>query len=292
MPKARCARRWVQGEALVGCGATPRKEFDAPYLRTYGAEPWRPRLLILLLLAALSNQPAHAARVVSLNLCTDEFLLLLAPEQAVAVSFLAAEPSMSVVAGAARHLPAVRADAEAVLNLHPELVLAGPYGAQTTLALLQRRGTRVERLAMPQDFAAIRMETRRAAALLGVPARGEALLADMQARLDAVPPPPAPVQAVFLEARGYGAGPGSLADAVLRAAGLTNAGNGGQPGLEALVMHPPDLLVTATAPDFPSLATDLLRHPALARIPRREVAPALLLCGGPWTARAVTALAP
>ena len=31
---------WVQGEALVGCGATPRKEFDAPYLRTYGAEPW------------------------------------------------------------------------------------------------------------------------------------------------------------------------------------------------------------------------------------------------------------
>lgn len=252
------------------------------------------RILLLMLALALAApfcRPAAAARVVSLNLCTDEFLLLLAPEQAVAVSFLATDPSMSVVAAAARLLPQVRADAEAVLALHPDLVLAGPYGAQTTLALLERRGQRVERLGMPQDFAAIRAETRRAAAVLGVPARGEALLAQMQARLDAVPPQAAPVRAVFLQARGYVAGPGSLAGAVLRAAGLADAGSGGQPGLEALVMHPPGLLVSATAPDFPALATDLLRHPALAGIPRREVAPALLLCGGPWTAEAVAALA-
>ena len=31
---------WVQGKALVGCGATPRNSFDAPYLRAYGAAPW------------------------------------------------------------------------------------------------------------------------------------------------------------------------------------------------------------------------------------------------------------
>ena len=251
------------------------------------------RRLALALLFFLLAGPAGAARVVSLNLCTDEFLLLLAPEQAVAVSFLAAEPSMSVVSAAARLVPQVRADAEAVLRLHPDLVLAGPYGAQTTLALLERRGLRVERLGLPEDFAAIRAETRRAAALLGVPARGEALLAEMQARLDSVPPAAVPpLRAVMLEARGYVAGPDSLAGGVLRAAGLAgDAGVGGQPGLEAFVVHPPDLLVTATAPAFPSMATDLLRHPALAGIPRREVPPALLLCGGPWTAAAVTLLA-
>ena len=234
--------------------------------------------------------PASAARVVSLNLCTDEFLLLLAPEQAVAVSVLATDPSLSVVAAAARRVPGVQVDAEAVLDLHPDLVLAGLYGARTTLPLLERRGVRVERLGMPQDFAAIRAETRRAAALLGEPARGEALLAEMQARLDSVPPGSGR-RAMMVQARGYVAGPESLADAVLRAAGFAVAGNGGRPGLEALAMHPPDLLVTTTAPDFPSMATDLLRHPALARIPRREVSPALLLCGGPWTAGAVTALA-
>jgi iron complex transport system substrate-binding protein len=250
------------------------------------------RAPILALAAALllAARPVAAARVVSLNLCADEFLLLLAPGQAVAVSMLATDPSLSVVAAAARRVPAVRADAEAVLEWHPDLVLAGPYGAQTTLALLERRGMRVERLGQPQDFAAIRAETRRAAALLGVPARGEALLAEMQVHLDAAARRPGP-RAVFLEARGYVAGPGSLADAVLRAAGLSNAGIGGQPGLEALAAHPPDLLVTASAPRFPSMATDLLQHPALASIPRREVAPALLACGGPWTALAVTELA-
>jgi len=228
--------------------------------------------------------------VVSLNLCADDYLLLLAPEQAVAVSVLAADPALSVVAAAARLVAPVRADAEAVLALHPDLVLAGAYGAQTTLTLLERRGMRVERLDQPQDFAAIAAQTRLVAALLGEAARGEAMLAAMRARLAAVPPRAAR-RAVFLEARGYAAQPGSLADAVLRAAGLADAGYSGQPGLEALVAHPPDLLVTATAPDFPSLATDLLAHPALAGMPRREVAPALLVCGGPWTARAVTVLA-
>jgi iron complex transport system substrate-binding protein len=247
-------------------------------------------LAAAMLLAVLAPLPAGAARVVSLNLCADDYLLLLAPEQAVAVSVLAADPALSVVAAAARLVAPVRADAEAVLALHPDLVLAGAYGAQTTLALLERRGMRVERLDQPQDFAAIAAQTRLVAALLGEAARGEAMLAAMRARLAAVPPRAAR-RAVFLEARGYAAQPGSLADAVLRAAGLADAGYSGQPGLEALVAHPPDLLVTATAPDFPSLATDLLAHPALAGMPRREVAPALLVCGGPWTARAVTVLA-
>jgi iron complex transport system substrate-binding protein len=246
--------------------------------------------LALLALAPLLAWPAEAARVVSLNLCADDFLLLLAPEQAVGVSRLAADPTLSVVAAAARAVPAVRADAEDVLNRHPDLVLAGPFGAQTTLALLERRGLSVERLPLARDFAAIRAVTRQAAAALGVPERGEALLARMQARLDAVAPRPGP-RAVFLQPRGYVAGPGTLADAVLHAAGLTNAGVGGTPGLEWLATHPPDLLVVEDAPRFPSLATDLLRHPALAGIPRLEVAPALLACGGPWTARAVTALA-
>ena len=68
-------------------------------------------------------------------------------------------------------------------------MLAGPYGAQTTLALLAAGGLRVVRVGLPQDFDGIRAETRRLAALLGVPQRGEALLAAMDARLAAVPPP-------------------------------------------------------------------------------------------------------
>ncbi len=242
------------------------------------------------LLALCLDPSAHAARVVSLNLCTDDYLVLLAPESVAALSPLATDPSLSVVAAPARHLPWVRPDAEAVLALHPDLVLAGPYGAQTTIAALARRGLRVERTGLPQDFSGIRGETRRMAAVLGTPSRGEELLHAMDAELAAIPEHP-PMRALYLEARGYEAGTGTLEAAVLAAAGFINAGAGGRPGLEAIAENPPQLLVVPQAPDYPSLATELLRHPALRGIPRRTLPPALLACAGPWTARAAALLA-
>jgi iron complex transport system substrate-binding protein len=242
--------------------------------------------MALLLLAA----PVRAGDVVSLNLCTDEFLVLLAPARVAALSPLARDPALSVVAAAAAELPWVRADAEAVLRLHPALVLAGPYGAQTTLAVLRQAGVRVDTTVLPQDFPAIRAETLRLAALLGAPGRGAALVAEMAARLAAISPHP-PLRALALAARGYTAPAESLEGAMLRAAGLDNAGSGARLGLEAIAAHPPDLLVVQQAPDFPSLGTDMLRHPALAGIPVRGVPPALMACGGPWTARAVALLA-
>jgi len=78
---------------------------------------------------------------------------------------------------------------------------------------------------------------------------------------------------------------------VLRAAGLTNASDGRRIGLEGLLRHPPDLLVVATAPGYPSLASELLDHPALADLPRRAIPPALTICAGPFTARAAALLA-
>ena len=246
------------------------------------------RVIFLSVFLSLSGV-AHAERIVSLNLCTDAYLLRLAPERAVALSPLARDPALSVVAEEARNIPWVRADAEAVLALKPDLVLAGPFGARTTLAALERAGLRVERTALPQNFNAIADETRRLAGLLGVAARGEAMVAQMWRRLGSVHPT-RPTRAVFLGARGYVAGPGTLEDAVLRAAGWVNSGAGGRVGLEALAAAPPVLLVTSRAPEFPSLATDFVRHPVLRWIPRRVVSPALLACGGPWTAAVVEGL--
>ena len=80
-------------------------------------------------------------------------------------------------------------------------------------------------------------------------------------------------------------------DAVLRAAGLVNASGGRRLGLEALLRHPPDLLVVQEAAEYPSLATEMLESPAVAAIPRRTLPPPLTICAGPFTAQAVTLLA-
>ncbi len=208
---------------------------------------------------------ASAVRVVSLNLCTDQMLVLLAPEKIVALSPLARDPSLSFVAPQAAHLPIVRASAEAVLRLRPDLVLAAPYGAQPTLALLQQEGVPVLRIALPHDFAGIREMTRLLAATLGVPRRGEVLLAAMDARLDTLRHPDHEIRALAWEPRGLTAGPGTLMDAVLRAAGLNNASDGSRVSLETLLRHPPDVLVVQTASAYPSLATDTAGPPGARR---------------------------
>ena len=240
----------------------------------------------------LTLMPAGAVqRVVSLNLCSDQMLVLLAPEQVAALSPLARDPALSFVAAQAARLPVVRPTAEAVLRLHPDLVLAGVFGAQVTVGLLDQEGVRVVRLDMPQDFAGIRRQIMQLANRLGVPARGAALIANMDATLRSLPRPSSRVTALAWEPRGYAAGPGTLMDAVLRAAGLVDIGTGRYVGLEALLRRPPDLLVVPQAPDDPSLATDLLDNPAVAAIPRRVVPMPLIVCAGPFTANAAAMLA-
>jgi iron complex transport system substrate-binding protein len=252
------------------------------------------RIVFLVMLGASVNFPALSAnaveRVVSLNLCTDQMLVLLAPEKVTALSHLARDPALSFVAHQAAQLPVVRASAEAVLRLHPDLILAAPYGAQATLALLEQEGANVLRLDLPQDFAGIHRQTHALAATLGVPGRADALLAAMDASLAALPRPDHPLRALVWEPRGLTAGPGSLMDAVLRSVGLVNVSDGRHVGLEALLRDPPELLVVPTTPEFPSLATSLLQHPALAGLSKRAVPPSLSICAGPFTAHAAALL--
>jgi iron complex transport system substrate-binding protein len=247
--------------------------------------------LALLLTILVIPAASAARRVVSLNLCTDQLLVLLAPDKIAALSVLARDPALSFVADRAESLPVVRASAEAVLRLRPDLVLAAPFGAQGTLALLQAHGVRVMRVDLPRDFDGIRAQVREVAAVLDATERGEALIAEMDRVLRGLPHPEHPETALAWAPRGYTAGPGSLMDAVLRAASLTNISDGRRVGLEALLAAPPDLLVVPDAPAFPSLATEMLDHPALRHLRRRAVPPSLTLCAGPFTARAAELVA-
>ncbi len=245
---------------------------------------WLAALLLLVPCCAW----AAPVQVVSVNLCADQLLVHLAPERVAALSPLARDPAISEVADIAAAMPWVRADAEAILALHPDLVLGGRYGAQPTIALLRQRGVPVDLLDMPSDFAGIRTQVREVAELLNARAAGEAWLGQMEERLAARRP--WPVRAVMWEPRGWTSGPGSLGDSVMREAGLRPMTEGHMLGLEALLADPPDVLIVARAPDYPSLATDLLRHPATQAIRRVSLPPAWLICATPESARAVARL--
>lgn len=248
-----------------------------------------PAMAVGLMLAA--RGAVAAQRVVSLNLCTDQMLVLLAPEKVAALSPLARDPSLSFVAAQARSFPVVRPTAEAVLRLKPDLVLGAAFAAHAALTLLQQEGVPVLRVKLGQDFAGIRAETLELGAALGEKSRAEALLARMDAILRSLPHPQPTPSAIVWEPHGFTAGRGSLMDAVLRVAGYANAGAGRRITAEQLLRSPPNLLVVPQAPGFPSLATDALDDPALTAIPRRSVSPALTICPGPFTALAARQIA-
>ncbi len=214
--------------------------------------------------------------------------MLLAPERIAALSPLARDPALSYFAREARRFPVVRPSAEAVLALRPGLVLGGKFGARATLSLLERAGVRVERLDVPTDFPSLRAGLRAAGALLGVPERAETAIAAMDAAMPPpVSPPSPPMTALVWRPRGWTSGPGGMMDAVLRAAGLTNAGTGARAGLEALTRHQPDILIIGESGAGVSLATEMLRHRAVRNVPVRFYSVSLEICPGPWTVRTV-----
>ena len=240
----------------------------------------------------------------SINLCTDQLLMALAePRQIAAVSRWARHGDMSFLADRAQTIPVVRGLAEEVLRLAPDLVLAGTFSGLATRAVLQQQGLRVESFAPPRNLPEARAEIERAARLLGRPAAGVALLADIDsAQRDARAAPARPVFALALQRRGYASGRDTLLSDLMGHAGLGNAAERlgiatvERASLEAIVKARPDALVVDDASGRSSdQGTALLRHPALSRaVPaaRWIELPALLTtCAGPSLSAALRRLA-
>ena len=96
------------------------------------------------------------------------------------------------------------------------------------------------------DFAGVRANIRRVASALGQAAKGEALIARMDAELAAAKGAWGGRRALYLTPGGLTAGSGTLVGAMMRSAGMTDAAS--SPGfasapLESLVLHPPDAVV-------------------------------------------------
>lgn len=251
-----------------------------------------------------ADAPGRPQRVVSLNLCTDELVLrLAAPEQVASVTWLSQDPRNANMAGLARHIPANHGLVEEVLAQKPDLVVAGAYTTRGTVALLKRVGVPVKEFGVPNTLAEMRAQIRDMAQLLGEPARGEALIAEIDARLAALAARPRPERsgAIVLRPNGFTTGRGSLVDEILTAAGLTNLAAElgidayGQIALETVALGRADILILDAAPSGPpSLAQALLHHPVLARLGDRlklVALPAKLwTCAGPTVVDAIELL--
>ncbi len=248
-------------------------------------------------LAASAHAAEAPSRVVSINLCADELLVALAaPEQIAALSVYATDPRLSYVAAAAKAFRHDAGDAETVVDLDPDLVLAGRFTKRATRDMLAALGYRVVLLDPARSVDDSIAQVREVAALVGHPERGEALVAAIDAaRASAVAAGRERgrrATAAVYQRRGYVTGADTLTGDLLGAVGFVNVGGslagerGGFVPLERLIDQPPDyLVVTSFADGAGDQGSALLAHPALSALfppQKRIVLPErLTVCGGP-----------
>lgn len=247
---------------------------------------------------ALSAAPA---RVVSVNLCTDQLAMLLAaPKQLVSVSIVSFDPLSSPMVWEARAYLPNMGGAEQVYLMRPDLVLAGSYTSRAAVRLLRDLGIPVLELPPVNGLAEVAPQIRAVAHALGRAAEGEAMVAGFERGLAALKSDLPPATAVLYYPNGYTTGTGTLANDLLTHAGFENIGakagltGGGTLPLERLVMAGPEMIVTSSPYAGASRAEELLTHPALKSVQARagviSHSDADWVCGTPYLLRALARL--
>lgn len=263
----------------------------------------RHAVLLLALCCGTSAGVAAPQRVMSLNLCADQLLMALLPEsRLVSITWLSRTEGDPELLALAARLPVNHGSAEEVLQVRPDLVVAGRFTTGTTRALLKRTGVRLLEIEPVADWDGIRRVTREVAAAVGERERGERLLAAMDADLAALAARQAaePVRVIGWGGAGDDVpGRDTLFNTILETAGGLNvAAQDVAPRTfdveQVLRLRPQLLLRGAAYGGKPALRNAAALHPAL----RRQYAGRMLQypeavygCGVPRAAQLALALA-
>ena len=213
-----------------------------------------------------------AVRVASLNLCTDEYLLLLAePRQVASVSFLSQDPRDSALWRTARRFPANRGSLESVVTTKPNVMLTMGGGGRATTLIARRLGIRAIDLKPAMTIEDVSGNLRTVALALGAPRQAAPWLQRLQ-RLRATTPR-RPTDAVWISGGGQSLAVPSAGAEWMRLAGLAQRPlPGGRMSLETMLVRPPRVLVQSDyrAGQF-SRGSTWLDHPIVRRAPSRRV---------------------
>lgn len=184
-----------------------------------------------------------AVRAASLNLCADEYLLLLAkPPEVASVSFLSRDPLESPLWKKARSHPGNRGSLEGALAVRPTLVLTMGGGGRASGLIARRLGLQTLDLKAGGAVADVEFNLRAVARALGHPERAVPWLRRLrQLRTSA---PPRAIDAIWLSGGGQSFAADSPGAEWMRLAGFRQrALPGGRAGLETLLVQPPTVLI-------------------------------------------------
>ena len=186
---------------------------------------WLARIALLIVCASAAPA-ADLPRVASINTCRRSVAAALAdPEQIVGLSPYSRDAARSWAAEAAKRYRRLSGEAEDVLILKPDIVVAGRFTKRATRELLKEKGLRVVEFDAARSLDDAKRQMAVMGALIGHPERAAA----ENARLDAAIARTRAVasrtrwRVLALSRRGWVSGGDSLTSSLLTAAGLFNA---------------------------------------------------------------------
>ncbi len=228
---------------------------------------------------------ASLLKVASLNLCTDEYLLLLArPDEIATVTRLAQDPAESSLWREARRYSANRGSIEEIIATRPTLLITmGGGGGRSSAMLARRMGIRTIDLPYASTIGDVAGNMRRVAVALGDARRADPWLARLAALRASAPKRRR--DAIYLSGGGNSLSSGSPGVEWLALAGLAQRKlPGGRATLETLLVAPPAVLVRS---DYRrgqmSQGMRWFDHPVVRRLEQRTIATdgRAWTCGGP-----------
>lgn len=249
-----------------------------------------------------TQQPS---RIVSLDFCSDQYLLKLTDKDRILALSPDAVKDFSYMRETAKGLPSVRPSAEDVLALQPDLIIRSYGGGPNTQTFFERAGVPVITIGWAGDIDGIMRVMEQTSEALGEAERGQAVISDMKTRLTTIETASKTQtgpqnSALYMTPTGVTSGEGSLIHEMMIAAGLTNFQT--QPGwqplpLERLAYDKPDLIAAAffnsevNDTDAWSSANHPVARAQMKNLPIISLQGAWTSCGGWFLIDAIEALA-
>jgi len=201
--------------------------------------------VMLLTMVGLAGGPVFAApeRVVSVNLCADELVLLLAaPNQVVSVTHLSQMEQEFPFWRTAQRYSVNDGSIAAVAGLRPDLIVSMGGLARDRARLADRIGAEIVTLPYPQSLDDLVAAIAQVASALGREARGQQFVRAIRALEQS--PPPGRSDVLFLSDGGLTIAPGTLAAEWLALAGVAvPEGRSGRVSAEDMLIDPPLIVV-------------------------------------------------
>lgn len=253
--------------------------------------------------AVIAAEPKR--NIASMNLCSDQLLLLLVEKAHIAsLSYLAADPELTPLAAAAAGIHLNHGQAEELLPLTPDLIITSQFSATLAANLLERLHYPVMRLGIASNAAEIYAQIEQVAQQTGSELQAQQLITSMQqdiaTQVSQLREQLQNKVGVFFSSNGFSYGSATLQHDFLLSLGMRNAASHltgpMQLSLEDLLAANPDFIfINPPAHADLLLAHPLLQHPALLAIKQQgkvlELPDSYFQCAGPQFVQAYHSLA-